>query len=311
MKPSPLTDPGRPAWVLTADQIGSRASPDLVPAALSALAAIPAERGFERTAGDEIQGVLRSGADVVAALRALVRLDGWRIGVGGGPVERPLPASTRAGRGPAFVAAREALGASRRAPGRIALRLAAGPSDGKVPASKVTDGHVTASNVTTSNVTAGNVTPSSLTPLSDGGVVGGDGYRRAHDPETLLWLLADVWRRRSREGWAVVDLFADGLNGQEAARMLGITPSAVSQRAAAARWVEGGRAEELAARVLDESLSTHGFSAHGFSAHGFSAHGFSADALSADGPSADGPSAERSGADGRGAAGLGDDKAAR
>lgn len=291
MKPSPLTDPGRPAWVLTADQIGSRASPDLVPAALSALAAIPAERGFERTAGDEIQGVLSSGADVVAALRALVRLDGWRIGVGGGPVERPLPASTRAGRGPAFVAAREALGASRRAPGRIALRLAAGPSDGKVPASKVTDGHVTAS-----NVTAGNVTPSSLTPVSDGGVVGGDGYRRAHDPETLLWLLADVWRRRSREGWAVVDLFADGLNGQEAARMLGITPSAVSQRAAAARWVEGGRAEELAARVLDESLSTHGFSA---------------DALSADGPSADGPSAERSGADGRGAAGLGDDKAAR
>lgn len=291
MKPSPLTDPGRPAWVLTADQIGSRASPDLVPAALSALAAIPAERGFERTAGDEIQGVLRSGADVVAALRALVRLDGWRIGVGGGPVERPLPASTRAGRGPAFVAAREALGASRRAPGRIALRLAAGPSDGKVPASKVTDGHVTAS-----NVTAGNVTPSSLTPVSDGGVVGGDGYRRAHDPETLLWLLADVWRRRSREGWAVVDLFADGLNGQEAARVLGITPSAVSQRAAAARWVEGGRAEELAARVLDESLSTHGFSA---------------DALSADGPSADGPSAERSGADGRGAAGLGDDKAAR
>lgn len=291
MKPSPLTDPGRPAWVLTADQIGSRASPDLVPAALSALAAIPAERGFERTAGDEIQGVLSSGADVVAALRALVRLDGWRIGVGGGPVERPLPASTRAGRGPAFVAAREALGASRRAPGRIALRLAAGPSDGKVPASKVTDGHVTAS-----NVTAGNVTPSSLTPVSDGGVVGGDGYRRAHDPETLLWLLADVWRRRSREGWAVVDLFADGLNGQEAARVLGITPSAVSQRAAAARWVEGGRAEELAARVLDESLSTHGFSA---------------DALSADGPSADGPSAERSGADGRGAAGLGDDKAAR
>ena len=291
MKLSPLTDPGRPAWVLTADQIGSRASPDLVPAALSALAAIPAERGFERTAGDEIQGVLSSGADVVAALRALVRLDGWRIGVGGGPVERPLPASTRAGRGPAFVAAREALGASRRAPGRIALRLAAGPSDGKVPASKVTDGHVTAS-----NVTAGNVTPSSLTPVSDGGVVGGDGYRRAHDPETLLWLLADVWRRRSREGWAVVDLFADGLNGQEAARVLGITPSAVSQRAAAARWVEGGRAEELAARVLDESLSTHGFSA---------------DALSADGPSADGPSAERSGADGRGAAGLGDDKAAR
>lgn len=210
---------GAAAWVLTADQVGSRRGPDLVPGALSALAALPSERGFERTAGDEIQGVLSTGADVVGALRALVRQDGWRVGVGGGVVERPLPASTRAGRGPAFVAAREALGASRRAPSRVAVRLAG--------------------------------------VASGGGAVGGDPYRPGEDAETLLWLLADLWRRRSREGWEVVDLFTDGRSGQEAARALAITPSAVSQRAAAARWVESGRAEQLAARLLDDALATH------------------------------------------------------
>ncbi len=218
-----------PVWVLTADQVGSRSGADRVPDALTALALLTTERAFERTAGDEIQGVLADGEGVVAALRVLVRLDGWRVGVGGGGVEHPLPASTRAGRGPAFIAARAALGASRRAPGRVAVRVAEGGVRG--------GGGLAGAGV-----------------VGDGSAVGRDGYGREQDPETLLWLLADLWRRRSREGWQVVDLFADGLNGQDAARALGITPSAVSQRAAAARWVEGGRAEELAARLLDTSL---------------------------------------------------------
>ncbi len=46
-------------YVVTADQIASRADVDRVPPALLSLATLrpPPARGFERTAGDEIQGV--------------------------------------------------------------------------------------------------------------------------------------------------------------------------------------------------------------------------------------------------------------
>lgn len=71
------------------------------------------------------------------------------------------------------------------------------------------------------------------------------------DAETCLRLLVDVWRRRSPEGWAVADLMDDGLTGRECARRLDISPSAVSQRASAARYGEARRATDLAARLLD------------------------------------------------------------
>jgi hypothetical protein len=110
-------------FVLTADQRGSRVGTDLVGAALSLLAdAVPAPaRAFERTAGDELQGVLGSAADAVAAVQALVTDGNWYVGVGVGPVERPLPSSTRAGRGAAFTAAREAVEAAKDRHHRVAL----------------------------------------------------------------------------------------------------------------------------------------------------------------------------------------------
>ena len=45
-------------FVITADQIGSRRSADLVPALLAGVATIRARADFERTVGDEVQGVL-------------------------------------------------------------------------------------------------------------------------------------------------------------------------------------------------------------------------------------------------------------
>lgn len=64
--------------------------------------------------------------------------------------------------------------------------------------------------------------------------------------ETVLWLWASVLARRTARGWEVADLVADGASYDEVAKRLGITPSAVSQRAAAAGIVESRRARELA-----------------------------------------------------------------
>ena len=44
--------------VLTVDQDGSRRATDQVPTALAALATVPARLAFERTVGDELQGLL-------------------------------------------------------------------------------------------------------------------------------------------------------------------------------------------------------------------------------------------------------------
>lgn len=95
--------------VLTADQVDSRRRTDAVPAALEALADARTLLAFERTAGDEIQGLLSGPEAAVAALAALARQRNWVIGVGIGEVEQPLPDSTRAARGGAYVAARAAL----------------------------------------------------------------------------------------------------------------------------------------------------------------------------------------------------------
>ena len=107
---------------MTVDQRGSRRNPDRVPGVLSALAGVPTVLRFERTAGDEFQGVLDDPAVVVDVVRRLVRDGGWSIGIGAGPVQTPLPESTRAAAGPAFVCARRAVEAAKSRPARVAVR---------------------------------------------------------------------------------------------------------------------------------------------------------------------------------------------
>ena len=116
-------------FVLTIDQRGSRRGPDRVADVLPRLNdTVPTVLPFERTAGDEFQGVLAEADDVVDAVLDLVRLGGWSIGVGAGPVQSPLPASTRAGAGPAFLSARRAVDAAKQRPARLAVRGAV-PTD--------------------------------------------------------------------------------------------------------------------------------------------------------------------------------------
>lgn len=99
-------------YVVTADQRGSRKHADAVPDALTALNDAYAEDlplAFDRTAGDEVQALVAEAPVVVSAVTALVRRGGWSLGIGVGEVETPLPPNVRAGRGPAFVHARDAV----------------------------------------------------------------------------------------------------------------------------------------------------------------------------------------------------------
>jgi hypothetical protein len=125
-------------FVVTVDQRGSREGPDLVDHLLASLG--DRERWpapllpFERTTGDEVQGVLE-GADVVVDLAlALVRKDRWSVGVGVGPVREPLPASTRAGAGAAFTNARAAVERAKADPQRVAVVGPAGSRAGDAEA---------------------------------------------------------------------------------------------------------------------------------------------------------------------------------
>jgi hypothetical protein len=180
--------------VLTVDQDESRTAADRVPDALEALRRVAGLRPFERTAGDELQGVLDDPSALPVALEPLLRDGGWNIGIGIGSVETPLPDQARAGRGPAYVAAREAVTAAKSSPWKIRV---SGPS-------------------------------AAVRPL-----------------ESAVWLWAALLGRRTPRGWKVSDLVDQGLTYEEAASRLGISQSAVSQRAAAAGIAEGRRAREL------------------------------------------------------------------
>jgi hypothetical protein len=186
--------------VLTIDQRGSShdAATDRVPATLEALADVEMLRPFERTAGDEFQGVLDDPAALAAVVERLLREDSWNVGIGIGEVEEPLPESTRAGRGPAYLHAREAVTAAKSAPWRLR-------------------------------------------------VAGDDPHDRqgVRGLETTLWLWAAVLNRRTSRGWEVADLVDAGASYDQAAKRLGVTQSAISQRAQAAGIVEGRRAREL------------------------------------------------------------------
>lgn len=197
--------------VLTIDQRSSQQTADRVPGLVEQLNDTdlgPLVRRFERTAGDEVQGLLADADATISRLHRLLRDGGWNVGLGIGDVETPLPRSTRAARGPAFVAAREAVNRSKTATSRLS-------------------------------------------------VVGAGTYRE-EQLETVLWLWAQVLSRRSEKGWQVSDLLDTGVSHTEAAKRLGISQSAVTQRARAAGVVEARRAEKLAGELLGDLLEGGG-----------------------------------------------------
>ncbi|MFC9765878.1 hypothetical protein [Rhodococcus jostii] len=187
-------------FVLTVDQRGSRRDVDRVAQLLTEFAHRDLVRPFQRTAGDEVQAVVADPATVVDLALDLVGREHWSIGIGAGPVEEPLPAETRAGRGPAFESARVAVDRAKNAPGRVAV-------EGSDP----------------------------------------DG---ATDADTALTLVAILVARRTEEGREAVEQMRHGSTQTEAARALGISKQAVSQRLSTAGWHVEGAGRRLAERLL-------------------------------------------------------------
>ncbi len=111
-------------FAVFADQKRSRTSPDLVPLMIDVLDAAGLDFALapERTSGDEFQFLLSDSGSTLDALRLLVRDGRWHVGVGVGAVEEPLPKDVRESRGPALVAAREALEAAKSLTPSIVLR---------------------------------------------------------------------------------------------------------------------------------------------------------------------------------------------
>ena len=102
--------------MLTVDQRGSRRTVDRIPDALTALADVPLLLAFERTVGDEFQGVLDDPEALPRVVETLLRDGDWNIGIGVGAIEEPLPDHARAGRGPAYLQARDAVTAAKNSP---------------------------------------------------------------------------------------------------------------------------------------------------------------------------------------------------
>ena len=114
-------------FVVTADQVGSRRDSDRTGALIETLARAHGDELLlppDQTAGDEIQLVTASAAAALAIALDTTRPGRWRVGLGVGGIRRPLPDATRKATGPAFIAARDAVEAAKRADGRFALRAA-------------------------------------------------------------------------------------------------------------------------------------------------------------------------------------------
>lgn len=225
-------------YVVTIDQRDSRTSTDRVPDLLDELAAVPCVSAFDRTAGDEVQGLLDDPAAVRQALLIALRSGRWHCGVGVGEVD---PASwesgTRAGRGPAYLAARDAVEAAKGMPGSVAIRVAAG------------DGYRGAAAGGYSGAAAGS-----------GGRSGGEGADSgqadsastwAADCEAVWSLVAALVLDRTDAQWRVVDAVDTADTQAAAADALDITPSSVTGALRLSRI----REERAAYGTLDRLLA--------------------------------------------------------
>lgn len=234
-------------FVLTIDQKDSRAGADLVDALLAELADIEVAVPFERTVGDEIQGVISDPDALVSAVLIALRAGEWHIGIGIGAIDSPLPNSTREGRGPAFILAREAVDAAKSSRISVAVRAGEGNDVGGAPAS------------TAASSSRGSADRSSHGSADENSRGSGDESLGADAAEfqALTRILGVVWEGRTSAQWEVADLLDDGLSGKEAAARLGVSAAAVSQRRRAGAYDESREASDalgiIARRIASRS----------------------------------------------------------
>lgn len=229
---------------MTIDQRGSTGDQDRVPSLLAQIAGLDlpgAERPvFERSVGDEVQGVVADASAVVEIALHALRDGRWYVGIGVGTVSMPAPASPREGTGSAFVAARKAV------------ELAKGAGS-QVPLS---------------------VVPGIIAGAGRGGPAP-EGGQACANAEGVLRLLGRLVQERTEAQWRVVDALrrqsggSRGAGGQGAgsqdsggqgpgrhgsqkrvARELGISEQSVSRTVLRAGWQEEWAARPAASMLL-------------------------------------------------------------
>ncbi len=110
-------------FVITADQVDSRSSADLVAATIDTLnsGSVATVLKADRTAGDELQVLIAHSRDALTVVLQLTRSGQWSVGCGVGNVATPLPGNIRAATGEAFIAARRAVERAKKRPTKFAL----------------------------------------------------------------------------------------------------------------------------------------------------------------------------------------------
>lgn len=212
-------------FVLTIDQRGSTGDRDRVPELISELAALPALGGgaaFERSVGDEVQGVLADPAAVVDVALHALRSGRWYVGIGVGQVFLASGASSREGSGTGFVAARRAVEAAKAAAPLIPLSVVSGTIGKDV----------------------------------GGDSAGDEGVRACANAEAVLRLLGRLVQERTEAQWRVTDALrrlGPERHGQQkqVARELGISEQSVSRTLVRSGWQEEWAARPAAAMLLE------------------------------------------------------------
>jgi DNA-binding transcriptional LysR family regulator len=213
-------------YVLTIDQQGSTTDVDRVPdliAALRNLTPVP----FERSVGDELQGVVEDAADVVDVALHALRDGHWYVGIGIGMVALAPGASPREGSGSGFVAARKAVELAKGAAGQVPLSVVSG----SMVRGKDLQPHAQEDAVASANAQA------------------------------VLRLIGRLVQQRTEAQWRVVDRLraVQGVVGhgsqKQVARELGITEQSVSRAVLRSAWQEEWAARPAAAMLLDYAHS--------------------------------------------------------
>jgi len=209
---------------MTIDQRGSTGAQDLVPDLLARIAALQlsgtGKPVFERTVGDEVQGVVPDASAVVEVALHALRVGRWYVGIGVGTVSLAPGASPREGTGTAFVAARKA----------VELAKAAGP---QVPLS---------------------VVPGIMAKTGGSGPAG-EGSQACANAEAVLRLLGRLVQDRTEAQWRVVDALrrlgpARHGSQKQVALDLGISEQSVSRTVLRSGWQEEWAARPAAAMLL-------------------------------------------------------------
>jgi hypothetical protein len=116
-------------YVLTINQRDSREVGDLVPELLRGLRHLPVAVPFQRSVGDELQGVVESAATAVDAALHAIRFRRWHVGIGVGGVLPPVPDRLVDAQGYGHVYARRAVNRAQKTGERIPLAVE-GPDAG-------------------------------------------------------------------------------------------------------------------------------------------------------------------------------------